>query len=162
MTNLEHTSLGIRTLDRMNEELLRDIAELERKLKRGQLSIDHSFRKEIVRLTRKFKLYFAEQERWLEEHRFTVPERQKKSHHYFLCEIGRASAALEAHRERAEELTAFLKNWFVAHIRGMEGSLKNEARRKGVADRDQTPFAIVLVRPMALVSFPRFLPATLR
>ncbi len=159
MTNLEHTSIGIRALDRGNEELLQDIAELERKLKSGQLNIDHSFRKEISKLIRKFEHYFAEQERWLAEHQFAILELQRKSHAYFLCEVGRASVALESHRERADELTLFLKNWFVSHIRNMDGSLKAEARRKGLADRDQTPYAIVPIRHMEVVRFTSWLPA---
>mgnify|MGYP000039072930 FL=1 len=159
MTNLEHTSIGIRALDSKNEDLLRDIAELERKLHNGRLNIDHAFRKEVVKLTRKFKLYFAEQERWLEEHQFPILELQKKSHRYFLCEVGRAAAALEARRERADELTTFLKSWLISHIRDMENGLKTEARRKGLSDRDRTPYALVPIRHMELVCFTRFLPA---
>lgn len=158
MNGLEHTSIGIRALDNSNDALLRDIAELERKLKSGQLNIDHAFRKEVLKLIRKFERCFAEQERWLEEHQFAILELQRKSHAYFLGEVGRAAAALEARRERADELASFLKNWFVSHMRNMDGSLKSEAFYKGLSETSHQPYALVPLRRMELTGTRTWLP----
>lgn len=159
MNSLEHTSIGIRALDHSNDALLRDIAELERKLKSGQLNIDHAFRKEVLKLIRKFERCFAEQERWLEEHQFAILELQRKSHAYFLGEIGRAASSLETRRERADELTAFLKNWFASYVRNMNGPLKTEAFQKGLAENGHLTYAPVPLHRMELIGTRVWLPA---
>ena len=134
MNSLEHTSIGIRALDHSNDALLRDIAELERKLKTGRMNIDHTFRKEILEL-------------------------QRKSHAYFLGEIGRAASSLETRRERADELTAFLKNWFASYVRNMNGPLKTEAFQKGLAENGHLTYAPVPLHRMELIGTRVWLPA---
>ena len=160
MSNLEHTSIGVAELDRRNEELLGEIVALERKLHADGFSIDRAFRREIVRLIRKFRRCFAAQERWIGEQDFSILELQKRSHAWFLREIVRASASLESRRERAEALTSFVEEWFIRHIRSTGFSLRRETLRLS-ASADETLFELVRVPPMALARCARRLPAVI-
>ena len=160
MSNLEHTSIGVAELDRRNEELLGEIVTLQRKLRADGFSVDRSFRREIVRLIRKFRRCFAAQERWIGEHDFSILELQKRSHAWFLREIVRAVASLESRRERAEALASFLEEWFIRHIRTTCFSLRCETHRLS-ASADETRYELVSVPPMPPVRSLRWLPAVM-
>lgn len=148
--NLEHHSTGVPLFDQQNKELLEAVSKLETDVYSGRIDIDHTFRKDVCRLMRSLEKYFDEQERWMRETGFCGCEIQKKSYAYFIQEIERATCELENKYDRACELTAFLKNWLISHIRSIDNSLRFHAQTRGLTDNCHNMFEITPSEFMAL------------
>ncbi len=140
--NLEHHSTGVPLFDRLNKNLLETISKLESDVVSGRIDVDHAFRKGIRRLMRTFENTFQEQEQWMRETGFCGCGILNRSHRYFLREIERASSELENSRERACELTEFLKKRLISHIHSMNEGLRFHIRNKGLAECSRNLFEI--------------------
>ena len=140
--NLEHHSTGVPLFDRLNKNLLEAISKLESDVVSGRIDVDHAFRKGIRRLMRTFEKTFHEQEQWMRDTGFCGYSILDRSHHYFLREIERASNELENSRERACELTEFLKKRFISYIHTLNEGLRFHIQNKGLAENRRNLFEI--------------------
>ncbi len=141
--NLEHHSTGVPLFDRLNRNLLERISKLESDVASGRIDVDHAFRKGIRLLMRAIEKTFREQERWMQDTGFCGCGILNRSHRYFLREIERACSELENSRERACELTFFLKRRLISYIHTMNEGLRFHIRNKELAENRRNLFEII-------------------
>lgn len=121
----ESFRIGLPTIDKQHQELIRQVQELHEAMKQGKAR-DH-IGKMLQFLASYTQQHFADEERAMEQYQCPAAEANKAAHRQLLAKLGELRAEWDCQKTGATvstEIYRTLSTWLVAHIQGIDLQLR--------------------------------------